>query len=434
MAAVIRTVEPGSIAHEAGMEPGDILLSINGQRLQDLIDVRYLSSDEELVLEFSKGENGEIWEVEVEKDWSEPLGVEFVSPIFDRIRHCANRCAFCFVDQMPQGLRDTLYMKDDDYRLSFLTGNFITLTNLTEADWQRIETYRLSPMYVSVHTTDPELRQQILQNPRASQIREQLERLQRAGIEIHCQIVCMPGVNSGSVLEQTLTDLANMWPTVQSVAIVPVGLSQFRSGLTQIQPWTPSEAQGLVKQVTRRQKEFLQRFGTRLVWAADEFYLLAEEPIPAAETYEGYRQLENGIGLTAKFREEFFASMANFTGRCPLERIMVITSPLGAKALEPILTYLREELDIVVDLEVVINRFFGSTITVAGLLTGQDILAKLQGRSCAGLDAVLIPGAALNAQDRFLDDLSLSDLEPQVECVIRPIGSGQELARMCQNG
>ena len=239
------------------------MLSINGQRLQDLIDVRYLSSDEELVLEFSKGENGEIWEVEVEKDWSEPLGVEFVSPIFDRIRHCANRCAFCFVDQMPQGLRDTLYMKDDDYRLSFLTGNFITLTNLTEADWQRIETYRLSPMYVSVHTTDPELRQQILQNPRASQIREQLERLQRAGIEIHCQIVCMPGVNSGSVLEQTLTDLANMWPTVQSVAIVPVGLSQFRSGLTQIQPWTPSEAQGLVKQVTRRQKEFLQRFGTR---------------------------------------------------------------------------------------------------------------------------------------------------------------------------
>ncbi len=434
MPAIVQAVRPGSIAQEAGLEPGDILDSINGQPLRDIIDYRFLESDEELTLQFTK-QDGDCWDVEVEKDWSEPLGIEFVSPVFDRVRHCANHCAFCFVDQMPQGMRQTLYMKDDDYRLSFLTGNFVTLTNLTDADWQRIESYRLSPLYVSVHTTDADLRQKMLGNPKAGQILQNLRRLQKAGIELHCQIVCVPGVNSGKVLDQTLLDLAELWPAVRSVAIVPVGLSQFRTGLEHLEPWTQQTARQLVLQVERKQREFLERFGTRLVWAADEFYLLGEHPVPQPEVYEEYRQLENGIGLTSKFRQEFFSSMSNSAVRCISGEVTLVTSWLGEKALQPVTEHMREVLKLKVRVVPVPNRFFGPSITVTGLLVGQDILASLADYSPSQLGKVLVPGVALNDDQLFLDDMPLSDLQREVGCPVQVISGGEELAtKVCANG
>lgn len=433
MPATVKAVVPGSIAQEAGIESGDIIASINGQVLRDIIDYRFLESDEELTLQVEKP-NGDAWVVDVEKDVAEPLGIEFESPLFDGVRHCANRCTFCFVDQMPKGLRKTLYMKDDDYRLSFLTGNFVTLTNLSEADWQRIEALRLSPLYVSVHTTDPQLRQRILGNPRAAEIMGQLRRLKAAGIEIHCQIVCVPGVNSGAELDRTLSDLRGLWPAVKSVGIVPVGLTRFRNGLAQLGQWDQTLAEQLIAQVEEKQERYLSQIGTRFVWAADEFYLLADHPIPEPQAYERYSQLENGIGLTARFRQEFFAYMPKLSACCRAgRRLTLVTSPLGEKALSPVVDRIRQIQGLKVAVVVVTNRFFGSSITVAGLLTGEDILAALDGNSPDELGEVLIPGVALNEENRFLDDMPLYRLQAKLGCPVAAVQNGEELAaRVCE--
>lgn len=433
MPAVVAGVEPKSIAEEVGIEKGDIILKINDQPLRDIIDYRYLESDEELTLHVKKP-NGEEWLVEVEKDLDEHLGIEFVSPLFDKIKRCANHCVFCFIDQMPCGMRQTLYTKDDDYRLSFLTGNFVTLTNMREEDWDRILRYRLSPLYVSVHTTDPELRCRILGNRRAGKIMAQLQRLVDAGIRVNCQIVCVPGLNDGEVLTNTLDDLSQLWPGVQSIAIVPVGLTQYRSELVELEPWDAAKARNLLAIVEGFQKGNLEKYGSRLVWAADEFYLMAEAEIPKASSYEEFQHLENGIGLTALFREQFWEKEPCLPEHvCGERRVSFVTSVLGYKAMAPIIRRLEQVRGLYIRVIVVENRFFGSRITVSGLLVGADIKDALMQIPTEKRGDIWIPAVALNDRAAFLDDMTLDTLAAELGNRVIPIGTGDEVVtRVCE--
>lgn len=433
MPAIVAGIEPKSIAEEIGIEIGDIIVSINDQPLRDIIDYRYLESDEALTVLVEKP-NGEQWLVEIEKDVDEPLGIEFTSPLFDKIKRCANHCIFCFIDQMPCGMRNTLYTKDDDYRLSFLTGNFVTLTNMREEDWERIIRYRLSPLYVSVHTTDPELRRRMLRNPRAGEIMSQLRRLADAGIRINCQIVCVPGINDGEALIRTLTDLSHLWPAVQSIAIVPVGLTQYRSELLELEAWDPINARNLIAIVEEFQEKNLQNCGSRLVWAADEFYLMAKVDIPDASTYEEFQHLENGIGLTALFRKQFW-QRANLLPECVSGRRQVtfVTSVLGYEATLPIIRRLKRVQGLQIQVVVVENRFFGPTITVSGLLVGADIRDALKKIPSDERGDIWIPAVALNDRKEFLDDITLDALAEELGNRIIPIGTGDEVvARVCE--
>ncbi|GAF27106.1 Fe-S oxidoreductase, related to NifB/MoaA family [Moorella thermoacetica Y72] len=407
--ARIIAVRPDSIAAELGINPGDEVVAINGEPVPDLIAYRYLCADENLQVEIKKAD-GETWLLDIEKDYGEDLGLEFSGPTFDGLRHCANKCLFCFVDQMPAGLRPGLYIKDDDYRYSFLHGNFITLTNLKPGDWDYILRWHLSPLYISVHTTNPELRRHILGNPRAGAIMDQLGRLAAGGIQMHTQIVLCPGLNDGPELERTVKDLSRLFPAVQSIAVVPVGLTAEREGLFPLRRVTPGEAREIVTRIEEWQSGFRQSFGRGLVYGADELYLLAGIPLPAAAYYDDFPQTENGIGITRLFLDEYEVAVKKIpramTGQ---RRVVVATGVLIA----PLLTRLVQRLVAgVTNLEArvvaVPNRFFGPKVTVAGLLTGQDLLAELGeaaswAREKKGL--VILPDVMLKSDAPvFLDD------------------------------
>lgn len=407
--ARIVAVRPDSIAAELEINPGDELVAINGEPVPDLIAYRYLCADENLRVEIKKA-NGETWLLDIEKEYGEDLGLEFTGPTFDGLRHCANKCLFCFVDQMPAGLRPGLYIKDDDYRYSFIHGNFITLTNLKPEDWDHILRWHLSPLYISVHTTNPELRRHILGNHRAGAIMEHLGRLAASGIQMHTQIVLCPGLNDGPELERTVKDLSRLFPSVQSIAVVPVGLTEWREGLFPLRRVTPVEAGEIVGRIEEWQSDFRQRFGRGLIYGADELYLLAGIPLPATAYYDDFPQTENGIGLTRLFLDEYEVTIK----KIPLaltrpRRVVVATGVLVA----PLLTSLVQRLAArVADLEArvvaVPNRFFGSEVTVAGLLTGQDLLTGLGeaaswAREEEGL--LVLPDVMLkNDAPVFLDD------------------------------
>ncbi len=302
--ARIKEVIEDSIAFEVGLESGDRVLSINGQPLVDILDYQFYSKDDNITLEVEKN-SGERWFIDIEKDYDDELGLLFDEVVFDRIRVCRNRCVFCFVDQLPADMRKTLYVKDDDYRYSFLFGNFVTLTNLTESDWDKLESMRLSPLYVSVHTTSGQLRQQMMKNPQAAHIKEDLMRLKKAGIQVHTQIVLCPGLNDGAELLTTINDLADLYPSVQSIGIVPVGLTGHRQGLPVIGSFTSAQARELIEQANRWQDKFRSQWGTGLVYLADEFFIKAGLPIPPNEYYDDYSQIENGIGLTRLFLDDW---------------------------------------------------------------------------------------------------------------------------------
>ncbi|MGE5545058.1 MAG: DUF512 domain-containing protein [Bacillota bacterium] len=405
---VVAGVIPGSIGEEMGVEPGDLVIAINGQPVKDILDYRYLADDQYLEVEIGK-KSGDVWSLEIQKDYEESLGLEFDAVVFDRIRPCVNKCLFCFVDQLPPGMRESLYVKDDDYRLSFHYGNFISLTNLTRRDWDKILGMRLSPLYVSVHATDPDVRAKIFGSDKARSIMRDLKRLKEHGIKVHAQVVLCPGINDGEVLEQTINDLGSLWPSINSVGIVPVGITGFRDGLPRLTPVSRKKAQELIRQVDKWQSEFRKDLGIGFVYLADEFYIKAGESIPEPWYYDGYPQIENGIGLIADFLDELQGILPEITAvETPNEPTYVICG----RSAEPMFKTVAQVLKPVgINLQIipVTNHYFGGQVTVTGLLTGHDIATAL-GKHFKGA-RVLLPKTVLRDDGTvLLDNMTVPQL------------------------
>jgi putative radical SAM enzyme (TIGR03279 family) len=406
----VLAVEPGGLAARAGLRPGDRLLRVNGQGLRDLVDFHVQAGEEALAIDVDRG--GRPCLVQLERKWGRDLGLECEPPAPAEISTCANKCVFCFIHQLPPGLRKSLYVKDDDYRLSFLHGNYITLTDLPESEIERIVDLRLSPLYISVHATDPVLRHFLLGSPKTikGDLMERLRRLSAAGIRLHAQIVLCPGLNDGPHLARTVRELGELHPGVATVAVVPVGLTRHRDGLYPLRSITPAEAGATLAAIHGWQADFHARHGTRLVFAADELYLLAGEPIPPAAAYEGFAVVEDGVGLVRRFEDDF-RRIAARPGRRAWRGARAATLVTG-ELFGPILGRLLERLRVPglrTEIVAVRNEFFGRAITVAGLLTGQDVARALAGRSLG--DVVLIPRVALTeTKGVFLDDAAPEDL------------------------
>lgn len=416
MQGIIASVRPGSIAARLGLVPGDRLINVNGQSPQDLIDLSFAVSDHRFELTVEK-EDGNQKTYLVKKGRNDDLGIEFESAVFDKVRCCANRCVFCFVDQMPAGMRNSLYVKDDDYRLSFLYGNFVTLTNLAPHDIERIKRLHLSPLYVSVHATDGEVRANMLNNPRASNIIDQLNELVSFGTELHAQIVLCPGINDGLVLEKSFRDLFALWPNVLSLAIVPVGLTRYRQNCQPLDGFTPAAAAAVIDQVKGWQDICREQVEDNFVYLADEFYLAAERSVPDYDFYGEFPQLENGVGLVRCFLDEWEKTAVSGYYAEPLT-LDVICGVSAAKILAPLLAELTIP-NLTVRLIPVENRFFGPSITVTGLLTGRDMLNALQ-LTQHKRDGVIIPGIALRkGENIFLDDITLGEFERQIGVPVR---------------
>ncbi|MBQ9766790.1 MAG: DUF512 domain-containing protein [Lachnospiraceae bacterium] len=421
----IKEVVPGSIAEELEIEAGDVLVSINEQPIKDVFDYRYLSEDEEIVMLIRKPD-GEEWELEIEKDADEDLGLVFEDGLMDSYRSCRNKCVFCFIDQMPPGMRDTLYFKDDDARLSFLQGNYITLTNLSEEDMERILFYKLSPINISVHTTNPELRCKMLNNRFAGDALAKIKRFYDGGLEMNGQIVLCKGYNDGEELERTIHDLTQYLPFMQSVSVVPIGMTKFRDGLAEIEPFGKEDAVKVLEIIKKWQKIILDHYGTRMIHASDEWYLLAGLPLPSEEEYEGYPQLENGVGMVRSLNEEVDWCLKECKGDDRERKLTVVTGVLASPVITEQVEKIKKKFPKVnAEVATIVNHFFGERITVAGLLTGQDIIAQLKGKDLG--DCVLLPEVLLKSgEDVLLDDLKISDIEKALQTRIRIVKSDGE--------
>ena len=432
--AVVATVEPGSIGDELGFQPGDRLLSINGKRPRDLIDLQFLVGEEELVLEV-EDPDGTLHTVELEKDLDEGLGLGFTEALFDGLRQCNNHCPFCFIDQQPPGRRSSLYLKDDDYRLSFLYGSYLTLTNLTEADWQRIEEQRLSPLYVSVHATEPELRSRLLVNPRAALLLDQLAWFAERQLQIHAQVVVCPGLNDGEALERTLRDLARFaggdWPAVLSAAVVPVGLTRFRPSGDGLVPVDRACARAVIARVEPLQAEFQSCFGSRFAWLSDEWYLMAGLPLPERDAYEDLPQQENGVGSIRAFLESLDGATRDLPARLDRpRRLSWVVGKLVAEALEPAVQRLNAVQGLELLLHGLPSPYWGQDQVVTGLLTGSDLLDGLA--RCDLGEQLLLPSVMLRqGEPVFLDDLSLAELEQRLAVPIRQVTDAPDLVQAC---
>ncbi len=401
----IISIEKNSLAEYSGIRPGDELVKINGNPIRDPIDYRFHVSDEFLEIELLR--NGKTITVEIEKDYDDDLGI-----VFEEIqyRHCGNKCIFCFVDQNPPGLRDALYFKDEDFRLSFIYGNYVTLTNVSKKNLQRIAEQRLSPLYISVHATDLKTRKLMLGIHRDDHLLEKIEFLANHNIEIHTQIVLCPGINDGEILDKTIADLANYFPAVQSIAVVPLGLTRHRKGLYPLQPVKPEFSARLIEQLEPQSALFKKKFGQYLVYIADEFYLQAKKPLPDSERYDEFPQIENGIGMTRDFLDRFKEQIPSLPHRIKrLFRMVLITGksaePVIREEIFPVLTKIE---NLSVEIVPVTNHFFGESVTVTGLLTGQDIFQQLRNHPKA--DLILLPGNCVNYEGIFLDEWTPKDL------------------------
>jgi putative radical SAM enzyme (TIGR03279 family) len=411
---IIEDIVIGSIAEELEIEPGDILLSINGTKIKDVIDYKYLISDDLLEVEIGK-KNGEIWELEIEKDYNEDLGIIFTNPLIDKAKTCKNKCMFCFIDQLPPNMRDTLYFKDDDSRLSFLQGNFITLTNMSEDDIERIIKYRLSPINVSVHTTNPELRVKMLNNKNAGKVYEILKRFHEASLEVNCQIVLVPGVNDGKELVRTIDDLSSLYPTIESVAVVPVGVTKYREHLAKLKTYDKESSTKLLEDILIIQEKFLAKMESRFIFPSDEFYCLADMELPSYEDYEGFPQYENGVGLMKSFEYEVEEELEKI--KIPIKtegKFIIATGTLAYEFICDIVNKIKKKF---INLELVVipieNNFFGKTITVSGLVTGIDLINQL--RDCKDADKIIIPKSMLKRdEDIFLDNITIDEVEKQL--------------------
>ncbi len=432
--AVVATVEPGSIGEELGFQPGDRLVSINGQRPRDLIDLQVLVGEEELTLQV-EDPDGTLHTVELEKDLDEGLGLGFTEALFDGLKQCNNHCPFCFIDQQPPGRRSSLYLKDDDYRLSFLYGSYLTLTNLTAADWLRIEEQRLSPLYVSVHATDPDLRSRLLVNPRAGLLMEQLAWFAQRQLQIHAQVVVCPGHNDGPALARTLADLAGFgcgdWPAVLSVAVVPVGLTRFRPDGDALVPVDRCSAREVIALVEPLQKEFQRDLGSRFAWLSDEWYLMAGLPLPPRADYEDLPQQENGVGSIRAFLEALDAATQTLPPALPVpRRLSWVVGQLVAEALAPVVARLNAVDGLELILHGLPSPYWGQEQVVTGLLTGSDLLTGLAG--CDLGEALLLPSVMLRqGEPVFLDDVTLADLESQLPVPVQLLEGADDLVASC---
>ena len=412
MSTKIKSVEPRTPAHRARIRPGETLLEVNGHRIVDVLDYKFYTYDARLTLTL-QGEDGATRSVRVRKQEGEDLGLEFDTYLMDRARSCANNCIFCFVDQMPQGMRDTLYFKDDDARLSFLMGNYITLTNLSPREIQRIIDLRISPINVSVHTTDPALRCEMLGNRRAGESIEVMRRFAENGVCMNCQIVACPGINDGPALQRTLEDLTEMYPGVDSVSIVPVGVTKFREGLYPLKTYDKDTAAALIDQVEAWGAKCMERFGTTIFWCSDEFYLLSGRELPQDSYYEDYRQLENGVGMLRLLETEFRSAMEADDSPAPgsVAPFTIATGVSAAPTLEKLVQLAAARCG-GLDWRVVpiVNHFFGETIVVAGLVTGRDLMDQLRGKYLG--ERLLLPDNMLRYHENvFLDDVTVEEVE-----------------------
>lgn len=397
-----------SIAEELELEKGDVLLAVNDCEIKDYIDYKFQISDDLILLKVIK-KNGELLEYEIEKEYDEDIGIVFENPLMDNIKVCSNNCIFCFIDQMPKGMRKSLYLKDDDTRLSFLYGNFITLTNLSEDEINRIISYRISPIKVSVHTTDNNLRKYMMGNNKEVDILKYLKKLTDAGITVDCQIVLVRDVNDGNNLEKTIRDLSGIYPNLRSVAVVPVGLTRHRERLADLIPYDKDSAQEVVEQVSKIQKEFYKKMKTRFVFIADEFYILSETDFPDYESYEDFDQLENGIGMCRLFKREVESSLNKIRKAVPIKKEFTFVTGVAAYGLiSELAEAIMNKVSVKINVEKIINNFFGERITVSGLITGKDIINQLRGRECKN---IVIPSNMMNDNNVMLDDMTIDDLK-----------------------
>ncbi len=421
-AHIIKEIEAGSIAEELELTPGDELVSINETEIKDILDYHYLIKDEELTVLIRKPD-GEEWELDIEKDYDEDLGITFEEGLMDEYRSCRNKCIFCFIDQMPPGMRETLYFKDDDARLSFLQGNYITLTNMSDEEIDRILFYKLSPINISVHTTNEELRCRMLHNRFAGTALEKIKRLKDGGITMNGQIALCKGWNDGEELEKTMHDLAAFLPEMQSLSVVPVGLTKFREGLAELEVFSKEDSLQVLDTIHRWQNIFLTHYGTRFVYASDEWYIKAELPIPEADSYEGYPQIENGVGLIRSLQEEFKEYFDELKGDDRIRTLSLATGVLAAPYIKQLIQKLNEKFPkIKVEVNTIINHYFGTDITVAGLITGGDITSQLVGQALG--EALLIPDVMLrNGETVLLDDVTVAEMENTLQTKIRIVQS-----------
>lgn len=424
---MIKSVEEGSIAWEMGIEPGDVLLRINNNIIEDVFDYHCYVNDEELLVLIRKA-NGEEWELEIEKDYEDDLGIEFEQGLMDEYRSCRNKCMFCFIDQMPKGMRETLYFKDDDSRLSFLQGNYVTLTNMSDHDIERIINYHLEPINVSIHTTNPELRCKMLHNRFAGDALKKIDVLYEGGIMMNGQIVLCKGENDGEELERSIRDMTKWLPNLQSVSVVPVGLTKYREGLYPLEPFHKEDARKVLDTIHKWQKKIYEEYGIHFIHASDEWYLLAEEELPEEERYDGYLQLENGVGMLRLLENEFSKAYDELEGDDRKRHVSLATGRLAAPTIEKLIERLKEKYpDLKADIYPIRNDFFGELITVAGLITGQDLRNQLADKELG--DVVLLPNNMLRSgEEVFLDDMTVTELAEALQIKVKIVGSsGQDL-------
>ena len=426
---VIQSIVPGSIAEEMELQPGDTVLAINGQDIEDVFDYHYLVNDEyiEMLIRTADGTEEVL---EIEKDYDEDIGIVFESRLMDDYRSCSNNCNYCFIDQLPKGMRETMYFKDDDSRLSFLQGNYITMTNMKDEALERIIRYKLEPINVSVHTTNPELRCMMLHNRFAGKIMEQLQKLYEGGIIMNGQIVLCKNVNDGEELERSIRDLSGFIPNIESVSVVPVGLSDHREGLYPLEPFNREDAREVIACIEKWQKKLYEEYGTHFIHASDEWYLLAGYEMPEEERYDGYLQLENGVGMIRLLTEEFHEGLKEAVTDGKKRHVTIATGHSAVGTIRKLAEELCEKFpNVTVDVYEIVNHFFGEQITVSGLMTGTDLKEQLQGKDLG--EALLLPVNILRSGENvqiLLDDITIPELENTLQIPISIVQSnGQDL-------
>ena len=425
---VISKVYKDSIADELGIEVGDLLISINGEPIHDIIEYRFLLSDEYLEVEIQK-QNREVYIYEIEKDYDDDLGIEFTNPIIDKAKSCRNKCVFCFIDQLPKGMRETLYFKDDDSRLSFLQGNFVTLTNMSEEDINNIIKYRISPINISVHTTNPELRKTMIKNKFAGNLYSIMERLAEAQIQMNCQIVLCPGYNDKEELERTVSDLTKLYPYVNSAAAVPVGITKHREHLPNLEIFNEKTAGETIDQVEKLHEKYLKELGTRFIFLSDEFYVMANRKLLEYDEYEGFIQFENGVGMISKLEREIKDCLENISKE-QISKVKKVSIATGHSAYEFMCEMANSIMDkcpnVQINVHKIVNNFFGDTITVSGLITATDIIDQLKDKDLG--ETLYIPRSMLKADEEiFLDNITLQNLSDTMKIEVVPcLNKGQD--------
>ena len=417
--AYVLSVDADSIAEELEIKSGDRILSINGKEIIDYLDYKFLSASEEILMTVEK-KSGELIEYEIENPYMEDLGINFSNFLFDKAHSCHNKCIFCFIDQMPKGMRETLYFKDDDARLSFLYGNYVTLTNMKDEDIARLIEYRISPVNISVHTTNPSLRCEMLHNKNAGKILDHIKKLHDNGIEMNMQVVLCKGINDGAELDRTIGELSSFLPVARSMSVVPVGLTRCREGLYPLEPFEKDDCIKVARQIESWQEKLLKEHGTRFVYASDEFYVNAGLTIPPEECYEDFPQIENGVGMLASFEAEFKIALSSGVEKVKNDKIIIATGEISYNFIKKLVNEAKMRYNIN-DIEVIAvrNELFGGRVSVSGLLGASDLFRELSGKKA---DRLLITESMLKAdEDIFLDDVTITEAEEKLGMEIVPV-------------